>query len=92
MEHYGQLRYMDPSWSTEEAVQNASSWGWRWHYRALTVQRLLASYVTCFLEAEGVDDEAGRGKEDRMRMDGMLITCDSTRYFRSRFVESSLSA
>ncbi|CAK9071094.1 Hypothetical protein (Fragment) [Durusdinium trenchii] len=67
MEHYGQLRYMDPSWSTEEAVQNASSWGWRWHYRALTVQRLLASYVTCFLEAEGVDD--GESSKDNYLKD-----------------------
>eukprot|EP00434_Breviolum_minutum_P021170 symbB.v1.2.018677.t1/scaffold1410.1/size216244/3 len=57
MERYGQLRQMDPSWSTKEAIGNSSRWGWRWHYRALTVQRLLAKYLECFLDAEGMDEE-----------------------------------
>lgn len=57
MERYGQIRHMDPAWSTREAIANTSRWGWRWHYRAVTVQRLLAKYVDCFFEAEGVDED-----------------------------------
>ncbi|CAJ1405443.1 unnamed protein product, partial [Effrenium voratum] len=58
MERYGRLRHMDPEFSTKEAVVNSSSWGWRWHYRALTVQKLLVAYVDCFLGAEGLDAAA----------------------------------
>ena len=50
---------MDPAWSTREAITNTSRWGWRWHYRAVTVQRLIAKYVECFLEAEGMDEDTG---------------------------------
>lgn len=57
MERYGQIRHMDPAWSTREAITNTSRWGWRWHYRAVTVQRLIAKYVECFLEAEGMDED-----------------------------------
>eukprot|EP00969_Alexandrium_andersonii_P157977 6981473-Alexandrium_andersonii.AAC.1 len=35
MERYGQIRGMDPRWSSEDAQTNSNVWGWRWHYRAL---------------------------------------------------------
>jgi len=51
MERYGKLRHIDPDLSTHEAMEDSSRWGWRWHYRALTVQRLYDTYVDCWLKA-----------------------------------------
>jgi len=53
MANYGKVRNMDPSYSTKAAITNTSGFGWRWHYRALTVQKLLEEYIGCFLDAEG---------------------------------------
>jgi len=58
MERYGTVRNMNPEFSTKDAITNSSKWGWRWHYRALTVQRLLVDYVKCWLEAEGVTEQS----------------------------------
>jgi len=49
MERYGALRGMDPRWSTDAAQTDPNVWGWRWHYRALKVQRLYKQHVKCWL-------------------------------------------
>eukprot|EP00928_Gymnodinium_smaydae_P017859 TRINITY_DN16819_c0_g1_i1.p1 TRINITY_DN16819_c0_g1~~TRINITY_DN16819_c0_g1_i1.p1 ORF type:complete len:738 (-),score=156.08 TRINITY_DN16819_c0_g1_i1:201-2360(-) len=55
MERYGLLRAMEPNVSTGEAVISNKRWGWRWHYRALTVQRLFDELVACWLRAHAKD-------------------------------------
>lgn len=61
MENYGKVqdRNMEEDVSTLAAVTNSSRWGWRWHYRALTVQRLYDELVRCWLEAHFKDKEGG---------------------------------
>jgi len=55
MEQYSLARNMDPQvFSTRDAVTNSSRWGWRWHYRALTVQRLYDTLISCWFDAEGL--------------------------------------
>lgn len=51
MENYGKARGMPEILSSAGAQTDPSTWGWRWHYRALTVQRLYEKMVTCWLEA-----------------------------------------
>lgn len=51
MENFGKVRGMPEILSTAGAQVDASTWGWRWHYRALTVQRLYDKMISCWLEA-----------------------------------------
>jgi len=58
MENYGKKRHIEESHSTAGAITNSTHWGWRWHYRALTVQRLYDDLVACRLRAHyGVDND-----------------------------------
>jgi len=59
MENFGKVRNIEEDVSTLAAVTNSSRWGWRWHYRALTVQRLYDELVRCWLEAHFKDTEGG---------------------------------
>jgi len=59
MESYGKVRNINVDASTASAMTNSSKWGWRWHYRALTVQRLIDKLVTCWLEANFLEDGDG---------------------------------
>jgi hypothetical protein len=69
METYGHDRNIDPLASTGAAITNSSKWGWRWHYRALTVQRLYDKLISCWLQAHyGKDDEV----EKKIASDGLL--------------------
>lgn len=61
MDVYASERGMDPAFST--SGQSASgtdnkTWQWRWHYRALTVQRLYEDLVTCHLDRNNLTDKA----------------------------------
>merc|ERR1712048_1147386 len=57
MEIYGKLRGMPENVSTKEANSDPNRWGWRWHYRALTVQRLFDDeLVGCWLDIHYEDD------------------------------------
>jgi hypothetical protein len=47
MENYGAVRGMPVSGA------QAPGWFWRWHYRALTVQRLYAVQIECHLTSNG---------------------------------------
>jgi len=49
MERFGELRGMSPEFSTRQAVQDPTRWGWRWHYRALMTQRLYDELIDCRL-------------------------------------------
>jgi len=64
MEVFAQHRNMSAKYSTKEAVDDPSRWGWRWHYRSLQVQRLYDELLDCRLsagfnqgDAEAIDDE-----------------------------------
>lgn len=58
MENFGKVRNMAPGHSTLAAQTDPSAWGWRWHYRALTVQRLYDSMIECWLNAHYVSEDA----------------------------------
>lgn len=49
MESFGGIRNMTPAFSTAEAVADSSRWGWRWHHRALSTQRLYDKFIECRL-------------------------------------------
>ena len=52
MENYGRLRNMDDAFSNRTTP---TTWFWKWHYRALTVQRLFETLVTEWINKNGVD-------------------------------------
>jgi hypothetical protein len=57
MELCGKVRNIDGIHSTSVAITNSSVWGWRWHCRAPTVQRLYEDMITCWLKASyGMED------------------------------------
>jgi len=59
MEHYGEIRGMPKHVSTKEFVDDPERWGWRWHYRSLTVQRLFdTELIGCWLDIHYEDDSA----------------------------------
>jgi hypothetical protein len=50
MESYGSSRGMDPAFSQRSAQGQDRIWFWRWHYRAVTVQRLFDEMIGCWLD------------------------------------------
>eukprot|EP00931_Biecheleriopsis_adriatica_P073306 TRINITY_DN47617_c0_g1_i1.p1 TRINITY_DN47617_c0_g1~~TRINITY_DN47617_c0_g1_i1.p1 ORF type:complete len:766 (+),score=183.36 TRINITY_DN47617_c0_g1_i1:25-2298(+) len=50
MTKYGELRGMNASFSSREANADPDKWGWRWHYRALSVQNLYDELLGCWLD------------------------------------------
>jgi hypothetical protein len=57
MENYGFDHNLDPAFSTEAAQLETGIFGWRWHYRALTVQSLFEVLIMCHLDANGYVDD-----------------------------------
>jgi len=62
MEHYGADRGMDPAFSTKAAQKDDLMYSWRWHYRALTVQRMFDSMIGCWLDANYGPSEEGEAR------------------------------
>lgn len=56
MERYSAIRGME-NYSSESAQTASDQWGWKWHYRALTVQRLFAELAECWLDEWYPTDE-----------------------------------
>jgi len=50
MTRYGEIRGMNASFSSKEANEDPEKWGWRWHYRALSVQKLYDDLISCWLD------------------------------------------
>jgi hypothetical protein len=51
MERYATVRGMEQFSQGRRLRETAKeTWHWTWHYRALTVQRLMEEYVSCWLE------------------------------------------
>lgn len=49
LEQFGKLRNMSHNFSTCEATAEPNQWCWRWHYRALSMQRLYDEFIKCRL-------------------------------------------
>mmetsp|Transcript_8685 Transcript_8685/g.24438 ORF Transcript_8685/g.24438 Transcript_8685/m.24438 type:complete len:697 (-) Transcript_8685:121-2211(-) len=69
MESYGKVRNIEEYSSSASAMGNSSRWGWRWHYRALTVQRLYDQLVDCWLRANYPE---GNELDSGLAQDGVL--------------------
>jgi len=71
LKNFAAKRNIDEEYSTKAAMENSTRWGWRWHYRALTVQQLYERLIECWLAAS-YDGLEGPALDARLADDGVL--------------------
>lgn len=65
MTNYARLRGMNASFSSREVNADSEKWGWRWHYRALTVQNLYDELLSCWIDLHYPPDEENAASQDQ---------------------------
>jgi len=71
LKNFAAKRNIGQEYSTKAAMENSTKWGWRWHYRALTVQQLYEKLIDCWLAAS-YDGLEGEALDARLADDGVL--------------------